>query len=133
MIRCGVDMIECARIAAGIERGGERFLNRFFTAGERQDCADKSQRLAARFAGKEAVAKALGSGIGDVAWREIEIRTDNPRRRPSLVLHGAARQLSEELQLAAWDISLSHTQTHAIAVAVALGQDRVSPHEYGSA
>ncbi len=121
MIRCGVDMVECARIAAGIERGGERFLSRFFTAGERQDCADKAHRLAARFAGKEAVAKALGSGIGDVAWREIEIRTDTPRRRPSLVLHGAARRLADSLQLTAWDISLSHTQSHAIAVAVALG------------
>lgn len=125
MIRCGVDMIECARIAAGIERGGERFLNRFFTAGERQDCAGKAHRLAARFAGKEAVAKALGSGIGDVAWREIEIRTDNPRRRPSLILHGAALQLADKLQLEAWDISLSHTQTHAIAVAVALGSASV--------
>ena len=118
MIRCGVDMIECARIAAGIERGGERFLQRFFTAGERADCQDKPHRLAARFAGKEAVAKALGTGIGDIGWREIEIRTDGPRRRPRLHLHGAAQQLADDLQLHAWDISLSHTQTHAIAVAV---------------
>ncbi len=118
MIRCGVDMIECARIAAGIERGGERFLKRFFTQGERDDCQDKPHRLAARFAGKEAVAKALGTGIGDISWREIEIRTDSPRRRPRLILWGAAQRLADELQLDAWDISLSHTATQAIAVAV---------------
>ena len=63
MIRCGIDMIECERIASGIDRLGERFLNRFFTAGEREDCDDVPHRLAARFAGKEAVGKALGTGI----------------------------------------------------------------------
>ena len=86
MIRCGVDMIECDRIASGIDRLGERFLNRFFTPGERLDCADKPHRLAARFAAKEAVGKALGTGIGDVSWLEIEIRTDGERRRPALDL-----------------------------------------------
>ena len=119
MIRCGVDIIACARIAAGIERGGERFLKRFFTPGEREDCADKPQRLAARFAGKEAVAKALGTGIGDVSWREIEIRTDGARRRPRLILHGAARRLADELGLDDWDVSLSHTDAQAIAIVVA--------------
>ena len=122
MIRCGVDMIECERIAAGIERHGERFLNRFFTAGERQDCADKPHRLAARFAGKEAVAKALGCGIGDVRWVEIEIRTA-ASRRPQLHLHGNARELAQELGLSHWDISLSHSRAMAIAVAVAKSDD----------
>lgn len=121
MIRCGVDMIECGRIAAGMERGGERFLRRFFTDGERADCADKPRRLAARFAAKEAVAKALGTGIGDVSWQEIEIRTDGARRRPELHLHGAAKELAERLGLTEWDVSLSHTDEHAIAVAVAKG------------
>ncbi len=122
MIRCGVDMIECARIAAGIERGGERFLNRFFTAGERQDCADKPYRLAARFAGKEAVAKALGSGIGDIRWVDIEIRTAEARR-PRLILHGKAKEMAREMGLAEWDISLSHSEALAIAVAVAKSAD----------
>ena len=76
MIRCGVDMIECRRIARGIERLGERFLQRFFTAGEREDCGDKPCRLAARFAAKEAVGKALGTGIGDIRWVDVEVRTD---------------------------------------------------------
>ena len=122
MIRCGVDMIECERIASGIERFGERFLQRFFTEGERLDCADKPARLAARFAAKEAVAKALGTGIGDVRWVEIEVRSDE-RGRPKLILHGGAQQLADELRLAEWDISLSHTDTQAIAIAVAKSAD----------
>lgn len=121
MIRCGTDMIECERIAAGIERFGERFLKRFFTAGERQDCADQPHRLAARFAAKEAVAKALGTGIGDISWLEIEIRTDSKRRRPALTLHGKAAALADSMQLTEWDLSLSHTDSLAIAIAVALG------------
>ncbi len=123
MIRCGTDMIECQRIAAGIDRFGERFLNRFFTAGERADCDDRPQRLAARFAGKEAVSKALGTGIGDLRWLEIDLRVDNPRRRPELVLHGAARALADDMGLTEWDISLTHTQTMAAAVVVAQSAD----------
>ena len=122
MIRCGVDMIECGRIASGIERFGERFLQRFFTEGERLDCADRPARLAARFAAKEAVAKALGTGIGDVRWVEIEIRSDE-RGRPRLTLHGGAQGLAAELRLEEWDISLSHTDTQAIAIAVAKSAD----------
>jgi len=119
MIRCGVDMIECERIAAGIERSGERFLNRFFTPGERQDCGDKPYRLAARFAAKEAVAKALGTGIGDIRWVDIEIRTTAERRRPQLALHGRAKKLAEDMGLSEWDISLSHSDSLAVAIAVA--------------
>ena len=122
MIRCGVDMIECERIAAGIERGGERFLKRFFTPGERQDCADKPYRLAARFAAKEAVAKALGSGIGDIRWVDIEIRT-SAERRPQLSLHGKAKELAKQMGLSEWDISLSHSEALAIAIALAKSTD----------
>jgi holo-[acyl-carrier protein] synthase len=119
VLRCGIDMIENQRVEEGIARLGERFLNRFFTAGERSDCEDKPHRLAARLAGKEAVAKALGTGIGDVGWREIEIRCDD-RGRPVLHLHGAAATLSEKMGLTQWDISLTHTAVYASAVAVAL-------------
>ncbi len=118
MIRCGVDMIECERIAAGIERSGERFLKRFFTPGERQDCADKPYRLAARFAAKEAVAKALGVGIGDIRWVDIEARAGE-KGKPRLILHGEAKALAEEMGLTDWDISLSHSDALAIAIAVA--------------
>ncbi len=112
-------MIETERIAAGINRHGERFLRRFFTPGERQDCADVPNRLAARFAAKEAVGKALGTGIGDISWLEIEIRTDNPRRRPCLHLHGAAKALAAEMGLTEWDISLTHSKSMAMSVAIA--------------
>lgn len=121
MLRCGIDMIENARVAQGIERLGERFLNRFFTAGEREDCNDQAHRLAARLAAKEAVSKALGTGIGDVRWVDIEIRVNNPRKRPVLILHGAAVSIAAELGIREWDISLTHTQDFASAVAVATG------------
>lgn len=121
MLRCGIDTIEHERIAGGIERLGERFLNRFFTAGEREDCEDQPHRLAARLAAKEAVGKALGTGIGDVSWQEIEIRVNNPRKRPVLHLYGAAEKLAQELGLTQWDVSLTHTRELASAVAVAMG------------
>ncbi|MEZ4668991.1 MAG: holo-ACP synthase [Anaerolineae bacterium] len=118
MLRCGIDMIENKRVEEGIARLGERFLNRFFTAGEREDCDDKPQRLAARLAGKEAVSKALGTGIGDVSWREIEIRCGE-RGRPELHLHGEAAALAKGMGLVHWDISLTHTDEYSSAVAVA--------------
>lgn len=118
MLRCGIDMIDIERIEHGIATFGERFLNRFFTPNERHDTADKPARLAARFAAKEAVAKALGTGIGDVGWRDIEIRCDG-RGRPYVVLHGAASAESARLGLTEWDISLTHTGHQASAIAVA--------------
>jgi holo-[acyl-carrier protein] synthase len=121
MLRCGIDLIEVRRVAQGIERFGERFLNRFFTPGERSDCGDQPHRLAARFAAKEAVAKALGTGIGAVGWAEIEIRCGE-RGRPTLYLHGAAAQEAGTLGLTEWDVSLTHTADHAGAVVVASGR-----------
>ena len=121
MLRCGVDLLSVERVASGMERHGERFLKRFFTQGERDDCEDSPMRLAARLAGKEAVAKALGTGIGDVSWLEIEIRNHPETNRPQLFLHGAAAALSNNLGLACWDVSLSHTREQAIAMAVAYG------------
>lgn len=118
MLRCGIDSIEISRVERAIERHGERFLNRFFTEGERSDCKDQPHRLAARLAGKEAVAKALGTGIGTVGWRDIEIRGD-AQGRPVLTLHNEAVQVSASLGLSEWDISLTHTETTASAVAVA--------------
>ena len=120
MLRCGIDLIENQRVTEGIERFGERFLNRFFTSGERADCEDQPQRLAARLAAKEAVAKALGTGIGDVSWQEIEIRCNNERNRPTLFLHGAAAALAHEMGLTQWDVSLTHSDDYSSAVAVAM-------------
>ncbi len=111
-------MIEIVRVREGIARFGERWLNRFFTADERAYCADQPHRLAARLAAKEAVAKALGTGIGDISWREIEILGD-ARGRPTLTLHGAAADLAVSLGLTAWDVSLTHTRESAAAMVVA--------------
>jgi holo-[acyl-carrier protein] synthase len=119
MLRCGIDMIEIQRVEDGIARLGERFLNRFFTSGERADCEDRPHRLAARLAAKEAAAKALGTGIGDVRWVEIEIRCGE-RGRPVLYLHGAAASVAQGLGLSQWDVSLTHTAEYAAAMVVAL-------------
>jgi holo-[acyl-carrier protein] synthase len=118
MIRSGVDLIEVGRVRTAIEQHGERFLQRIFTANELADCQGQVPSLAARFAAKEAAAKALGTGIGDVSWQEIEVRR-GPKKEPYLVFYGEARKLSDALGLNEWSLSLSHTHEHAIALVVA--------------
>jgi holo-[acyl-carrier protein] synthase len=117
----GVDLIEIERVRDAIERHGDRFLNRIFTSFELAEVQNDPASLAVRFAAKEAVAKALGTGIGVVCWQDIEIRR-GPERQPQLYLYGAAAQLAGELGLVHWSISLSHTQDIAIAMAVATGE-----------
>jgi holo-[acyl-carrier protein] synthase len=117
-LRSGVDIIEVERIDRAILRHGQRFFDRFFTAQELIDCAGRTPALAARFAAKEAVAKALGTGIGDVGWKDIEV-VNGRRREPILRLHGTAESIAREHGLELWSISLSHTHEHAVAVAVA--------------
>ena len=117
----GVDMIEIERIRAAIERHGPRFLNRVFTPQELFEVGEQPASLAARFAAKEAVSKALGSGIGLVAWQEIEILR-GPSREPLLRLHGMAYQLASQLGIHRWSLSLSHTHEHAIAMVVGIGK-----------
>jgi holo-[acyl-carrier protein] synthase len=113
-----VDLIEISRIEAAMERHGERFLNRVFTAQELAAAKNLPHSLAARFAAKEAAAKVLGCGIGQVGWQDIEIiRT--AERRPEIILYGAAKALAEELGLREWAVSLSHTKDYAIASVVA--------------
>jgi holo-[acyl-carrier protein] synthase len=120
MLRTGVDIIEVARIDAAILRHGDRFFNRFFTHLELIESEGRTPALAARFAAKEAAAKALGCGIGDVGWKEIEVVRDE-RRGPQLRLHGAAKTLAADLGLGHWSVSLSHTHGHAMALVVAMG------------
>jgi holo-[acyl-carrier protein] synthase len=121
MLRVGVDLMDVERIARSLDRYGDRFYRRLFTENERRQCGTRPERLAARFAAKEAVAKALGTGIGDVCWTEIEVDGDD-RGRPILRLHGHAAQVAESLGLTAWEISLSHTTDQAIAFVVAMGR-----------
>ncbi|MCH7609988.1 MAG: holo-ACP synthase [Chloroflexi bacterium] len=117
-LRSGVDVVEVDRIDKAILRHGQRFFDRFYTPQELIDSDGQTPSLAARFAAKEAVAKALGTGIGEIAWKDIEVVT-GPRREPTLRLHGPARELADSLGLTDWAISLSHTEQHAVAVAVA--------------
>lgn len=119
-LRVGVDMIEVARIERAALRHGERFFSRFFTEKERELCQNQPRRLAARLAAKEAVAKAFGTGIGEIRWREIEVLHDE-RGRPILQFHGDAAVLAARMGLLTWEVSLSHTQDNAIAFVVALG------------
>ncbi len=114
----GVDLIDIARIREAIDRHGERFVSRIFTEAEQRDCGGRISSLAARFAAKEAVSKALGCGIGDVSWLDIEIRSDE-KKAPYLVLHGEGERLARELGLINWSVSLSHTESQAIAFVVA--------------
>lgn len=119
MFAIGVDLIEIERVARSMERFGQRFLNRVFTEREQRYCNGRVQSLAARFAAKEAVGKALGTGIGDVRWLDIEVMNDEDCR-PSLILQGAAAIHAHQQGLDSWAISLSHSETHAIAMVVAL-------------
>ena len=114
----GVDLIDIDRIREAIERHGERFVARIFTEAEQRDCGGRVSSLAARFAAKEAVSKALGCGIGDVSWLDIEIRSDE-NKAPYLVLHGEGERLAKQLGLSNWSVSLSHTESQAIAFVVA--------------
>lgn len=115
----GVDLIEIGRVEAAIQRHGGRLLGRVFTAGEVDLCQGRAESLAARFAAKEAVAKALGCGIGQVAWRDVEVLRDE-NRAPRLLLHGKAARLAQQVGVVDWSISLSHEKQYAIAFVVAL-------------
>lgn len=121
-LSAGVDLVEIDRIRGVIDHHGARFLQRVFTPQELTEVKGNYASLAARFAAKEAVAKALGTGIGLVAWKEIEILR-GPARQPILHLHGAAQRLAQELGLQRWSISLSHSHAHALAFVVAMGDN----------
>jgi holo-[acyl-carrier protein] synthase len=117
----GIDMIDIARVERAITRHGDRFFRRFFTDQEIQFCQGRPARLAGRFAVKEAVAKALGTGIGEFNWTDIEVVCDG-LGKPELVLHNRARDTASAQGLVQWSISISHTETHAVGLAVAIGE-----------
>jgi holo-[acyl-carrier protein] synthase len=121
VLRTGVDLIDIERIRGALERHGERFVARVFTEAEQRESGGRVSSLAARFAAKEAVAKALGCGIGKVSWLDIEIRSDE-NKAPYLVLHGEGERLASELGLSNWSVSLSHTESQAVAFVVAMGE-----------
>src|ERR1700677_767648 len=117
----GTDLIEIERIQVSMDRFGERFLERVFTAGEIAYCRRKKQSaesFAARFAAKEAGAKALGTGISrGVSWKEIEV-TREMGERPMLHFNGRAAELAEAMGVRRMQLTLSHSRKLAIAMVV---------------
>ncbi len=138
MLYHGVDIMEVARLRRAVERWGERFLRRVYTPGELADCGvaagkPRYESLAARWAAKEAAAKALGLGLSGLAagrpvtgpplhLRELEV-TRGPAGRPELRLHGQAAAAAAALGLSQIALSLSHTHEHAVASVVAIGAE----------
>ncbi len=120
-LRTGIDLVEVGRIERISPGIRARFLQRVFTPRELAEAAGRPESLAGRFAVKEAVSKALGCGIGPIRWQDVET-VDGPAGEPCLELHEAAQRMAEEQGLSTWAISISHTATQAVAVAVALGK-----------
>lgn len=117
MTAIGVDLVETKRISRTINRFGSRFLDRVYTEAELVHCRGRVSSLAARWAAKEAVAKALGTGIGAIRWRDVEV-INQPNGQPELRLSGQAKILAEERGLSSLAISLSHTREYAVAFVV---------------
>jgi holo-[acyl-carrier protein] synthase len=117
----GVDLVELIRVEGAIKRHGPEFLDRIYTTKELAQFSKSLESLAVRFAAKEAVSKALGCGIGDISWQEIEILRDE-MDAPVLYLHGKAEQRAGQLGFQTWSVSLSHTDKYAIAFVVAIGE-----------
>jgi len=118
-LACGVDIVELAPFARVMAVGGEPFLRAIYTDRERAYCRERVAQLAARFAAKEAVAKALGTGIRGIDWTEMEVASE-PTGCPHLVLSGQAAARTAQRGLAYWAVSLSHSETYAMAFVVAL-------------
>ena len=127
IVGIGTDITECLRIAKMIERHGELFINRVYTAHEIAYCQRRKQvteHFAGRWAAKEAVLKALGTGWRrGISWRDIEV-VNEPSGRPSIRIHGGAKSVVEQMGVTSVQISISHCRTHATAFAVATGSDK---------
>jgi len=121
----GTDITECLRIAQMIERHGEYFVDRVYTPAEIEYCRSRrmaTQHFAGRWAAKEAVLKALGTGWRrGISWRDIEV-TNGPGGRPQAALQGGTREIAEQLGIRCILVSISHCRSHATAYAVALDE-----------
>ena len=120
----GTDIVECLRIAKMIEKHGELFINRVYTEHEIDYCRQRraaTQHYAGRWAAKEAVLKALGTGwVRGISWRDMEIRNQQGGK-PAVAFRGGARDVAENRGIQSMLISISHCRSHATALAIALG------------
>jgi len=121
-VRAGVDRVELAEFQRSIDAAGDGFLERIFAPEEIAFSAGRIDRLATRFAAKEAMAKVLGTGFRGLGWREIEVLT-SPHGEPHLVLHDRARARADRLGITSIGLSLTHTAVAAEAFVVALCTD----------
>ena len=115
----GVDIIEIHRVEAALNKFGERFLQRVYTELEAAFCRGRTSELAARFAAKEAVMKALGRGWGaKVRWLDIEVARARSGK-PEIVLHDKTAKFAEDLGIRRWALSITHTKQHGLAFVIA--------------
>jgi holo-[acyl-carrier protein] synthase len=113
----GVDLLDIGRFQQVLDRHGQRFLDRIFTPREQDYCGDRVAELAARFAAKEAVMKALGTGVRGIGWREVEVLA-NARGKPVVLLHGRAIRRANAIGLREIEISLTHERDLTCAMVV---------------
>jgi holo-[acyl-carrier protein] synthase len=121
----GVDLVDCGRLREAVDRHGQKFLERVFTAGELAYCVGRKrelEHLAGRFAAKEAVLKVLGTGWRNgIKWTDVEV-VNEPSGQPRIRLHDECKRLADEQGLSQVLISISHTETHAIASAIGVSE-----------
>ena len=116
-ISVGTDIIEIHRIEQAILSWQDSFLRRIYTEAELESCRNRASSLAARFAAKEAVMKALGTGAKEIKWRDIEILS-NSEGAPVVQLHARARRKAEENGIAEFSVTMSHCKEYAVAVVI---------------
>lgn len=125
----GIDLVDCPRIETMVQRHGQKFISRVFTETEQayaDSNKDRIEKLAGRFAAKEAVLKLMGTGWrGKIAWTDIEIK-NNPAGQPEVTLTGEVKRIAERLGIEHVSVSITHTANFAIASAVALTGDKDS-------
>ena len=123
----GTDITECLRIARMIERHGELFINRVYTSEEIKYCQSRkqtTQHFTGRWAAKEAILKALGTGWRrGISWRDIEIRNE-PGGKPVVAVRGGVKDVVEQLGIGEIQVSISHCRSHATALAIAVGKKK---------
>jgi holo-[acyl-carrier protein] synthase len=127
IIGIGTDIIECARIGRMLSQHGERFMNHVYTEEEVRYCSGRKvaeQHFAGRWAAKESVLKAFGTGwVSGISWRDVEV-VILPGGKPTIRLHRGATKKAAELEIAEVLISISHCKSYATATAIAVGEKR---------
>jgi holo-[acyl-carrier protein] synthase len=127
VIGIGADITECLRIARMIERHGELFINRVYTPEEIKYCQSRkqaTQHFTGRWAAKEAILKALGTGWRrGISWRDIEVRNE-PSGRPVVAVRGGVKDAVEQLGVGEILVTISHCRSHATACAIAVGKEK---------